>query len=289
MVEVNLVLPLLAAVFAALSNIVAKVLLDDLDFREFIAVSFIWIALFMTPLALLRFELRVTWTAALLVGAVVATDAAANYLYFEAMDVQEVSRLSAVFALGPLFTMLFATVFLPAHLTLASGAAVLTIVAAVYLLNADGSGLLQPFREMLRERNYAAIGAALLFGLSAIPARYALTEYAVTNPETLYWVRALAIGAVLLTVFRPEIRSYTRRTMAAIAGRSLLVIVQWMLYLYAVMGSNVLTTSALARTTPVWTLLFGWLVLDESVTRRKVAAIGLILVTVVFLQSRTFI
>jgi drug/metabolite transporter (DMT)-like permease len=290
MEQVGLVLPLVAAVLGAMANIVAKQLLDDVPVRSFLVVTFAWIFVLMTPLALFSFELTDIAVAVPLLGLVFGLDAVANWLYFRAMDIQEVSRLAAISGMAPLFTLVAAAVFLPSHLGVLTGVAVAAVVLAVYILNLEGGGLLGPLRSVVQKRNYEAVLAAMLFGASAIPARYALNEFAVTNPETLYWLRAIVIGAVMFVVLRPDLRSVARRSVAIVGVRAVLVIGYWLALLYAIGGSNVVISVALSRTTPVFTLVFGWLVLDEEVTGRKVGAIALVVLAVIGLElSGSFI
>lgn len=290
MEQAGLVLPLVAAVLGAMANIVAKQLLDDVEVRSFLVLSFVWIFVLMTPLALFSFKLVDLTVAVPVLGLVFGLDAAGNWLYFRAMDIQEVSRLAAISGMAPLFTLIAASVFLPSHLGVVTGLAVAAVVLAVYVLNLDGDGFLGPIRSVVQKRNYEAVLAAMLFGSSAIPARYALSEFAVTNPETLYWLRAIVIGAVLFLVLRPDLGAVARRSVAIVGGRAVLVIGYWMALLYAISGSNVVVSVALSRTTPVFTLVFGWLVLDEEVTARKVIAIALVVATVIGLElSGSFI
>jgi drug/metabolite transporter (DMT)-like permease len=285
MARVELVLPLAAALLAAVADVVAKQLLDDTDAASFLVLSFAWISVLVMPLVFVSFNLSRPFVAAPLLCLIFSLDALANLLYFRAMEVQDVSRLAVFGGMAPVFTLLTATVFLPSHLSLELAAVVALVAAAAYLLNADGPKPLEPLRGMVERRNYEALLSAVLFGASAIPTRYALSEMALTNPVTLYWMRALVIGAVLLAVLRPSLGGIGRRSVVVVGARAVLVVGYWLALLRSISQSNVISSVALSRTTPVFTLLLGWIVLGEDLDFRKIVSVGLVMGAIALLET----
>lgn len=158
------------------------------------------------------------------------------------------------------------------------------VAAAAYLLNVDGSKPLEPLRGTVERRNYEAVLSAVLFGASATT-RYALSEMALTNPVTLYWMRALVIGAVLLAVLRPSLGGTGRRSVIVVGLRAVLVVGYWLALLRSTSQSNVISSVALSRTTPVFTLLLGWIVLGEDLDFRKIVSVGLVMGAITLLET----
>jgi|GEM_PF-6195755 EamA-like transporter family. len=285
MAGLELVLPLVAALLGAVADVVAKRLLGDMDTDSFLVLSFAWISVLVAPLAFLSFELSRLGAAIPMLGLIFSLDALANLLYFRALKVQEASRLAVFGGTAPVFTLLAATVFLPSHLNPAAVTVVAAVATAVYVVNLDGLDPLDPLRRMVERRNYEALLSAVLFGVSALPTRHVLSEMAVTNPETLYWMRGLVIGGVLLAVLRPRVAEIKRFSVVAVGARAVLVTGYWLALLHSISQSNLVTSVALSRTTPVFTLIMGWLALDEEMTAPKLCAVVLVTATVVWLEA----
>lgn len=285
MTSALILIPLLSAALGAVANVMGKWLADDIRPRPFAAWSFIGIFLWITPFAAASFHLTVAPVTLMLLAAVVLIDTGANYFYFKALDTVEVSDVSALGALAPLFTTMFALLFLPATVTGEAVLAGVAITAAVYTLNVDRDALLAPLTRIRRSRQYYPLLSGVLFGLSAIPVKLLLTTYGAANPATLYWLRAGLITVLFIAVFRPPLRGHGQRLLAWVGLRAGVIAISWLLFYLAIQQLNVVIAVALAYTTPMFTLLIANRRLGETITVRRLIAISIILGTIVLVRG----
>lgn len=275
-----ILLPILSAFLGGLANVHGKKLAGAVRPRPFAAVSFVYIVAWMTPIALLTYAFTPTPRLLALLGVVVAVDAAANYCYFKGLDLVEVSDVSAIGALAPLFTTLFATLLLPSALTAEAVVAAVAITVAVYALTVErGTPLLEAFQS---SHAIYPLLSGLFFGLSAIPIKLILSTEGVNAP-TLYWMRSALVGAVLLVLFRPT-RDEVMGNNRGIAVRAGVIGASWLLYYAAIQSLNVLLAVALSYTTPLFTLLLAHRELGEALTLRRIIAICIILASIVLVR-----
>lgn len=280
MAALRILLPLLSALLGGMANVHGKHLAGRVRPRPFAAVTFVYIVAWMTPVALATFAFTPTPRILTLLAAVVLIDTAANVFYFKALDLVEVSDVSAIGALAPLFTTLFATVLLPEALTMEAVVAAIAITLAVYTLTVErGTPLLEAFQA---SKAIFPLLSGLMFGLSALPIKMVLATGG-TNAPTLYWIRSAFVGALLLLLFRPT-REEVAGSQRGIAVRSGIIGASWLLYYAAIQHLNVLLAVALSYTTPVFTLLIAHRSLGEELTLRRVLAIAVILASIVFVR-----
>lgn len=278
--EALILLPLLSALLGGAANVYGKKLAGAIRPRPFAAVSFVYIVAWMTPIALYTFAFTPTPRILALLGVVAVLDAGANYCYFKGLDLVEVSDVSAIGALAPLFTTLFATLLLPEALTGEAVVAAVAITLAVYALTVErGTPLLEAFRS---SHAVYPLLSGLLFGLSAIPIKVILSTPGVNAP-TLYWLRSVLVGAILLLLVRPTREDVTGST-RGIALRAGIIGASWLLYYAAIQSLNVLIAVALSYTTPLFTLLIANRELGEELTLRRIAAILVILASIVLVR-----
>lgn len=284
MENVLLLLPLASACFGAFSNVVAKRVLKDIDSKIFIPINFFILFLMTTPLIVFSFKLGPLSIALPLIVLIGLIDSIANYLFFTAVEIGEVSHVTPIYSLAPFFTILFASIFLPQQLGIEFAGVAAAVTFGVYVINIEGTSVLEPIKSIHYKRNYFALGSAVLFGLSAIPTKLALSKFGVVNPATLYWLRALVIGSVLFLLFRPDPSSFTRKDLSLTVFRDIFVILQWVLLFYSIMWSNVILAVALANTIPLFTLVFAKIAFDEEITPQKITAIMIIIAAITYLK-----
>jgi drug/metabolite transporter (DMT)-like permease len=113
------------------------------------------------------------------------------------------------------------------------------------------------------------LSAAVLFGISAIPAKELLTNQAAINSPTLYMYRAALIALFSLIFFRFEINSLSLKQYKLIFARGLFVISQWLLLYYALSKGSAGVTVTLGNITPIFVFILAALFLREKVTIKK--------------------
>ncbi len=282
--DIILLIPLSSAFFGAFSNILAKKILKEITSKVFVPINFFVIFFLMTPVVIFSFKLTLIPITIILIILIGIIDAFANYFIFSSIEKGEISHVTPIFCLAPLFTVLFTGLFLPQQFNMKVIAASIAITLSVYILNIKTKSFIEPIKSILTQENYFALIGAILFGLSAIPAKFVLTEYAVTSPATLYWIRALIIALVLSILFKPKISQLSKKDISFIAFRDIFVIIQWILLFYSIMISNVILAVTLANTIPLFTLIMARFAFKEKITFQKVIAIIIIMLAILYLR-----
>jgi drug/metabolite transporter (DMT)-like permease len=138
------------------------------------------------------------------VGTVLAT-AAAFLLFLRAIDVGDVSYVTPINKIVPVFVLPLEVLFLHQRLTPLQVTGVAVATLAVYVANFRGGALLEPLRKAATTRpaQFALVSAAC-YGLSDVGKRLALQELAL--PPQL-WVPTL-LGGVLVLLLPLAYRSW---------------------------------------------------------------------------------
>lgn len=278
-----ILLPLISALSGAVSQVISKQLVTDLGAKRLTTWSFITIFILMAPFTPLFFSLETTAVAIVLLASIALNDTFANYLYFAALDLDDVSTVSAVAATSPLFTALISTVVLPDQTGPMIFLITVIVVLGIYLVETDGE-LFAVIDDLRAHETIIVVGSAVLFGVSAILMRFAMNEWNITNAPTLYWIRAALIAIMMVAIFRPALRETSHRMIALVGGRSIFVIISWVLYLHVIGTYNLVTSMALAKTTPLFVMVIAWQQLDEQISPTKLIGVVLILLGVVLVS-----
>lgn len=272
---------LLSAFVGAIADVYAKGILNSTDTRSFVTMNFVSMAFVMTLVGPFFFELSLTGLAIPLLVGIFLLDAAANYFAFDALKNGDVSHVSPLVALAPMFTLMFSTALLPSSVSIKVVVGVIGIVSSIYFLNLYGNPW-EPFRTLKRKDNLFGIVSAGLFGLSAVLSKFALSIYEVTNVLTLFWIRSVVVTLIFLLVFRNALH-FEKKTGTKIFMRAILVIGQWLLYLTAISEGNVVVASSAAETVPVFILFMAYFAYREKITKQKLAAVSIVVLSLVYL------
>jgi drug/metabolite transporter (DMT)-like permease len=276
--SISIIAGLASALFGAMSNLLAKVVMGFSNSRNYIAVNFAIIFLLLIPFAPFFFFLQFSPRALMLVLLAASLDGLANYFYFKAFEINDSVTASVFLSLSPLFTLLLLPMidlgqsqFLPID-----GLGVLSIVLGIVLLNRElQSGIAFRTRKSYFQALWVPILASFLFGANIYLIKY-IFDQAIVNAFSYYFLRAFIIAVMMWALLRPKTEWVTRKRLGIAAGRSSLVILQWMFFLYALEWGQPVIVKAVSDTSPLFVLVFGFLFLKESVTWRKV--IGALLV-----------
>ncbi len=267
-------LGLISAVFGALANLSARQIMRLASPRDYLAVNFGLLFLWLLPAApfLGQVQLSAAALAALLAAALV--DAAANYLYFMAFEQNDAASASMLLSLSPLFTLVLAP-FFAAQAGAVSWAQALGVAAVV-------AGLVLAARGAAPQLGSGAIkwaaplGAAALFGANFYLLKWIFAQrYA--NPVGYYFLRAGLIALLAWGVLRPRWAWVNGAALRLSAGRALLVVVQWLLLLYALQAGSPAVVKAASDSSPLFVMAFLALFWKAHLLPRQWAAAGCIL------------
>ncbi len=280
-------LPILLSLLSALSTAVARTLtrhvLRYAKARDYLSVNFVVLALLLLPFAPFALHIRLGGEAlaALLLASLV--DGAANYFYFRAFEVAEVTTASALIALSPLFTLLLSplmTWFAPLHLGWGDIVGTLLIIVGVVCLNVELHATSAPAGGRGAHSRWAALGiplvTAALLGGNAYTIKYIFARE-LMNPYTYYFLRVLLVAGLTHLALRPDLKWVSRPALLAIAGRGLFVVVQWIAMLTALSLGDPPLVKAVSETSPLFVLPLSALLWHEQITACKLAGVLLII------------
>lgn len=280
-----ILLSLGSALLAAVTTIMAKLLVQDVPTRRYLSFNFAVISLLLLPGLPFFFRLTPTWRGCGVLLLTALIDGFANVGYFKALERLEPSIASTLLGLAPLFTLLLTPLAAPTDLDtltpLTAGGISLILLGVVMLHRAQARGSdehpnpqkAQPQRAWLL---LLPLGAAALFGgnVYLVKRLFALD---ITNPYTYYLLRVALITALSAVLWRPDWTWVTARKGGLVAGRAALVIGQWQLFLHAVDRGHPGVVKAVSETTPLFVALLSALILHERLTGWKLAGIGLVI------------
>lgn len=283
MLSIAILIPLLSAVLGAVATSISKQIVGAVNPQRLTTLTFAAVVLVMAPFAPWFFQLSSLAVVVPVMVAISLFDAVANLLFFTALDMDQVSRVTALAATSPLWTAIVSSIVFPSQAGPVAFIATCAIVLGVYLIETDAG---VRFRDQfLRKETYYVVVSAIVFGATTIPMRLLMTEWGLINAPTLYWIRAMIIAGVLMVALRPAVRELEARLHGIIVVKAAFVALQWTLMLYAVSRFNVVLSKALSQTVPVFVAIIAWSVLDEPLTARNIVAIGLIVSVVILLQT----
>ncbi len=262
----------LSALAGAIANLLARQVTRFAPTREYLAVNFGLMFLFLLPAApfFWQLELRLEALAALIVAALI--DLAANYFYFRSFEELDAVTASSILSLSPAVALFFVPLFrMGQDIPVYGFAGILLVSAGLIVLNRTvgregGKAVVNAPRVFL-----LPLAAALLYGLNVFVIKL-LFQNEWTNSYTYYLLRALIVAGVWYIVFKPDHRWLTRGALLFTACRLFVVNAQWITQLAALHLGNPASVKALADSSPVFVLAFSGLITRERV--RPLQALG---------------
>lgn len=263
-----------SAFFAAIANILARLLLRGLRSQDILSVNFTIIGIVLLCAMPWWWNFSFSWIAVGLIISIALIDLFANYFYFKTFERTDAGTATPLLSLAPLVTFLFSWVLLDEVSSLLTYVLALAVVAALILFSIDFKNF-GPFNAATLT---PALSSSFFFGVSAIPVSYLLLELQATNAPTLFMLRAFAIAIFAIPLFGFGWRMLSFNQIGFMAFRSVFVIAQYVLLYVAITLGNTGVAVTLGNITPIFVFFLGVLLLGESPTFRKAAAALLVLV-----------
>jgi len=263
-----------SAIFAAIANVLARVLLKNLKAKNIVGINFLTMAatlLVISPAFYYFVPSPLTIVLLLSIGAI---DTLANYFYFKTFEKTEASVATPILSIAPIVTFALSWLFLSDSVSILTLALSLTIVLLIIWFSYDR----KTFQEFKLDTLRPALAASFLFGVSAIPAKMLLTGGESINAPTLYMYRAALIALFSLMFFKFQVTGISRKEYRLIFIRGLFVIAQWLLLYYALSMGSAGVTLTLGNITPIFVFVFGALFLKEKITYKKVLTVVSVLI-----------
>ena len=210
----------------------------------------------------------------------------ADTLIFTALNVLGAGLMSIVECLYSPFVILFSLVWLRESLSAAQGAGCALVIGAVLLASATENTRSVPQRDLIRG---VAIGAA---GIILVAAGVAIAKPALTANPLLWSIEIRYIGGLAgVLACRPLLKGTIGKAMAipprkwpALFGSALAAYVQMMLWLGGLKYAQASIAAVLNQTATIFTIVLAALILNEPLTRFRIAAAtlataGVVLIT----------
>lgn len=263
-----------SAFFAAMANILARVLLKGLRSQDILSVNFTIIGALLLCTMPWWWQFEFSYVAIGLVVLVASIDLFANYFYFKTFEKTDAGTATPLLSLAPLFTFALSWAFLGEVSAWTTYALAAAIVAALILFSID----FKHFGPFNAATLTPALMSSLLFGISAIPISYLLVNLEATNAQTLFMLRAFVIATLAVPFFGYGWRTLSLRQLGFMSFRSTFVIAQYVLLYIAITLGNTGVAVTLGNITPIFVFFLSILLLGESPTWRKASAAGLVLI-----------
>ncbi len=267
-----------SAFFGAIAWIFARLILKDIDSKNILAINFITMGLMLLCFSPLFYHFDFSYLSVGLVVLLAILDMAWNYFYFKTFEKTQASIAVPMLSLAPVFTFIFASLFLQDTVSIQSLILSLSIFVLVIIFSTDFSSL----KEFKTQTLWPALTASFLFGISAIPAKYLLDTLWAINAPTLYMFRSAIIGSLCLCVFWFKFPSFSSKKYGMILLWWALVILQRVFLYYAIGQWNAGVSVTLWNITPVFVFILSIVFLKEKPTWKKLI-ISLLILALSFL------
>lgn len=259
------VIAIASALFAAIANVLARVLLKGLKAKNIVGINFLTMAATLLVLSPLFYKFEATPKSMVLLTMVAIIDTLGNYFYFKTFEKSEASVATPILSIAPVVTFALGWVFLDDAVSIFTFALSLAIVGLIIWFSYDKDS----FHQFKKDTLKPALAAAFLFGISAIPAKMLLTGGEIINAPTLYMYRAALIALFSLFFFNFQIKDISLKQYRLIFVRGLFVIAQYLLLYYALARGSAGVTVTLGNITPIFVFILGVLFLSEKLTYKK--------------------
>ncbi len=263
-----------SAFFSAIATILARPLLKQIDSKSIIGINFLTMGVVLLLLSPLFYKFQASAITFAVLISISLIDTAANYYYFKTFEKTEAAVAAPLLALSPTFTFIFSWILLK------EGTSIYNLILALLIIIITVTSItdFSNFAKTNTATLIPAMIAVLLFGLSAVPAKYLLNNLQVINAPTLYMFRAGFIALFSLLLFGFNITAITVKQYRLIFVRGLFVIAQWILLYYAISRGNTGVSATLANIAPVFVFILAAIFLKEKITWKKMLAALAILI-----------
>lgn len=261
-----------SALMIAVVNVLLKKLYQTASSRELAPLNFLQIVIIMTLFMPFFYYFKPSGYVIALMLIISILDSLANYFYFKSIEYGEVSYVSIFMSLSPVFTLLIFTALVD-FISIRTLIGILGIIFSIYFLNLnDKKNLLEPFLNLTKNKNYYGIINAFLVGSSAVLIKLLFSTNAI-NPPTFFTLRCAFVFLAMLIILKPRWSLITKQIVIDSSIRSLFVIGNFLLYLYAVNFGNVVVAATLVNTYPIFVIILSYIMFKEKITAKKFSAI----------------
>ena len=272
-------LAFLSALFSAVASISAKILLKNIAPQNILSVNFFTMTATLLLFSPLFYFFEATLFAMIILCGLALLDTLANYFYFKTFKNNEASVATPILAVAPIFTIFFGLVLINDTTSWNNFFLSILIIFLIIFFTAD----FKNFKKFQTKTLFPALSAAILFGLSAIPAKFLLHNLQVINAPTLYMFRSGFIALFSLIIFNFKIQDLSQKEYRFLFLRTLFVIGQWICLYRAMTFINAGVALTISSTAPIFVFFLSAIFLREKISWKKFfAAITILIATFLF-------
>ena len=271
----------LIAVFTqALGVTLDKVVLSyrKIPLRDFIPIVFFFLCLFTLPILFFRGEVDwqgfFNWKYIFLYLGMIIVAILWNFLYYQGVRRERVQEFELILMLNPLIVIALAALFFPwernIEVILAGFAASLALV----------------FAHLKREHLFFSraalglVGCVVLMSIETIMHRVLLNFI---SPAPLYFSRTLILLFFFYFFYRPKnVLNLNKISLGLIALNGLLGAIQFVARFYGYQQGGVIITTLILTFAPILVYLTAYLYFKEEISRRKIVAGAIILLSIIW-------
>lgn len=212
------------------------------------------------------------WPLFLIVGIIAA---AYNLLFYKGLELESVAELQPFFLFSHIFTVSLAVLIFPSERSLPIFIAVVISSIALILSHVEHKHL------------FVSKGAALILlnaFMFAVEAQFIKVLLENFSPLTIFIVRILIMGVILLLIFRPKISFKQDKKNLTLVLLSVFFIIQYLFTFTGYAKFGISYTTLILTTYPLFVFAIDYLFLKEKIRKKIVLAAVIIAVIIALVQ-----
>lgn len=261
-----IILAILSSFFASIANILAKVLLKDLEAKNILSINFFTMWMVLLLISPLFYKFEASFLGITLIVFISLIDTIANFFYFKTLKNTETSIATPILSLSPWFTFLFWFLILWESVDFYI---IIICSLIIFLIILFSSSWKINHNSFKKEVLFPALISSFLFWISSIPSKYLLNDLWIINAPTLYMFRCWFIALFSLLIFNFSIVWITQKQFRFIFFRWLFVIAQWVLLYYSLSMWSAWIVLTLWNLAPIFVFIISSFFLFEKPTFKK--------------------
>ena len=276
--------PIFGALSLATGTLLEKVILvkKNISAKAFQSASFIGIVIIMLPFLAFFWKLtpEATTTKNILIFfLVVAFSLLANYFAFSSLKSGKLSKIEPAKMIESLFVVLIALIF--SYLIddkLYERNFQMVIPAIIAGLAIVFSHVKKHHLKFNKCFSYALLGS-FFFALELVISILILDFY---SPISFYFLRCLAVAVGSFFIFRPNFKSFDKKSNLLIFITAAIWIIYRVIVYYGYTTLGIIETTLIIMLGPIFIYLFAWKFLKEKISKRNIIVSIVILASVLY-------
>jgi len=200
-----------------------------------------------------------------------------NVFYYRGIQKEEIHEFELIMLLSPLFTIIFAEIFLPSERSLP------VFIAAIIASAALIATRFRRHHFKISKTTWQTILAMALMSLESIFIKNLL---GVMSPVMLYFMRTGVIAIVFLIIYRPKLFQMPKEAYGLIILSAIAGVVQMVLKFYGFQNLGVIETTLILVLGPFLVYFFSTYYFKEKLLKRDIFAAAVVVGCILYVTFR---